>query len=117
MVNASAPGNIFLLGEHAVVYGKPGIVSAIGLKTHCEIEKRPDSVVSISSENYGKFIGKADDLVPLEKYKERIDLIKDLVSTFYHKFKIKDGINLKISSDLPRIRWNELFNSSSLRGS
>ncbi len=98
----SAPGNIFLLGEHAVIYGRPGIVSAINLKTKCEIEKREDSIVSISSKGYGEFTGKINDLKSPEEYKERIDLIKDLVSTFYQKFKIKDGINLKIDSDIPR---------------
>jgi mevalonate kinase len=102
MIKTSAPGNIFLFGEHAVVYGRSGIVSAIGMKTYSEIEKRKDFLVNASSEGYGNFELKIEDLKSIGEYKERIDLIEDLISTFFKKFKIKEGINLKISSDIPK---------------
>ena len=102
MIQTSAPGNIFLFGEHAVVYNRPGIISAIGLKTYCEIEKNEDSLVNVYSEGYGEFSAKIENLKPIEKYAEKIDLIYDLISTYYEKFKINEGVTLKISSDIPK---------------
>ncbi len=102
MITTSASGNIFLFGEHAVVYGKNAITAAIGLKTYCEIRKREDSLVNISSEGYGNFKLRIAELKNIWEYKERMDLIKDLVSTYYQKFKIEEGIDIKITSDIPK---------------
>jgi len=38
MIIASAPGKIYLIGEHAVVYGEPAIIAAIGMRTYVRIE-------------------------------------------------------------------------------
>ena len=38
MIIASAPGKIHLIGEHAVVYGEPAIIAAIGMRTYVRIE-------------------------------------------------------------------------------
>ncbi|MCD6275027.1 MAG: mevalonate kinase [Candidatus Aenigmarchaeota archaeon] len=102
MTQISAPGNIFLFGEHAVVYGRTGIIAAIGMKTYCEIEKREDSLINVSSEGYGTFELKIEELREISEYKDKMDLTKDLISTYFQKFKIEEGINLKISSDIPK---------------
>ncbi len=98
----SAPGNIFLFGEHAVVYNRPGIISAIGLKTYCDIEKNEDSLVNIYSEGYGEISAKIKELKLIKNYSDPIDMVYDLISTYFLKFKIEEGINLKITSDIPK---------------
>lgn len=45
MIRLSAPGKIHLLGEHAVVYGKPALLSAINLRVTVTIgEKKSDNL-------------------------------------------------------------------------
>ncbi len=38
-IKASAPGKLMLFGEHAVVYNRPSIVTAVSSRIHVEIEK------------------------------------------------------------------------------
>ncbi len=45
MVKISAPGKVHLIGEHAVVYGEPAIIAAIGKRVFVETEKRDSEIV------------------------------------------------------------------------
>jgi len=47
MVKVSAPGKVHLIGEHAVVYGEPAIITAIGKRSFAEIEKRDDDIIKV----------------------------------------------------------------------
>lgn len=40
MVISSAPGKVYLFGEHAVVYGEPAVPCAIGLRARATVERR-----------------------------------------------------------------------------
>lgn len=117
MVKVSAPGSIFFLGEHSVVYGRPVLIAAIGLRTYSEITKRGDDKIFISSAGYGDFTetieffkskewvvdgkiarndyianGKIDKLAPL----------KDLIGRVTEIHGLTSGFELRINSDIPQ---------------
>ncbi len=49
VIKTSAPGKIHILGEHAVVYGKPALLAAIDKRCNVAIEKKNDAVITIHS--------------------------------------------------------------------
>jgi mevalonate kinase len=46
MITCSAPGKIYLFGEHAVVYGEPAIASAIEIRTSVKVKRSKSTVIS-----------------------------------------------------------------------
>lgn len=50
MVTVSVPGKIHLMGEHAVVYGKPALLAAINLRLRVIVEEGKDGIEIVSGE-------------------------------------------------------------------
>lgn len=60
-VSVSAPGKLMLLGEHAVIYDKPCLVTAVDQRLSCDIERLSENNLEINSpdvgiENYSKSV-------------------------------------------------------------
>lgn len=51
-ISVTAPGKIILHGEHAVVYGKKAVASAIGLRTQLKLESKSDAQVTLNLLNF-----------------------------------------------------------------
>lgn len=49
IIKTSAPGKIHILGEHAVVYGKPALLAAIDKRCNITIEKKNNAAITIHS--------------------------------------------------------------------
>ena len=88
MITCSAPGKIFLFGEHAVVYGKTAIACAIDLRAHVSVEEAPSvQMKGLSGENVELNSGKHPYIYAVaEKFKNFTD----------HK-----GVCIDIRSDIP----------------
>ncbi|MFP4654246.1 MAG: mevalonate kinase [Methanohalobium sp.] len=87
MITSSAPGKIYLFGEHAVVYGESAICCAINLRTRVQAELS-DSVEIIS------VLGRSG--INFEKHPYVSAVIEQM-----RKFVPIKGVTININSELP----------------
>ncbi len=84
-VVVTVPGKVHLMGEHAVVYGKPALLAAINLRLSVTIEEQlkksstPEKIIIMSTE-------------PTEHARYAVDFLLD-------QFKVKDPTAFKIIID------------------
>ncbi|WP_265111988.1 mevalonate kinase [Halosolutus halophilus] len=51
MTRSSAPGKVYLFGEHAVVYGEPAVPCAIERRARVEVQRRDDGRLRVNAED------------------------------------------------------------------
>lgn len=99
-ITISVPGKLILMGEHAVVYGKPCIVVAVSQRMQVAVEKIDETVfrlnaIDLDFENYQKpltEIGIGE--IPKEAKFAEIALLN-----FTSKYKIQSGVEITTRSD------------------
>ncbi|MAF89387.1 MAG: mevalonate kinase [archaeon] len=94
MIRASAPGKLILFGDHAVVYGEPGIATAINKRaysTACELDGKKIVVES-------KDTGETTECGIREKSKNPIIAAVQEAQKFS---KSRSGIGIEINSQIP----------------
>lgn len=104
---AKAPGNLFLLGEHSVVYNKKALLTSIGKYTESKGKAREDNKIKINSEDYGEIDSTLQEIKELDfkshkDYKDEIDPLRDLLSKYQKEKWINSGLEIDISSDIPK---------------
>lgn len=99
-ITVSAPGKLMLLGEHAVVYGKPCIVTAVNQRMKAAVElidepnfdlKAPDVQVT----NYRKPM----DQLGFGDIPKGAKFVEMAVKNFASKYPIKGGLKIRTSSE------------------
>ncbi|MBI4008686.1 mevalonate kinase [Candidatus Roizmanbacteria bacterium] len=81
-IKASAPGKLMIMGEHAVVYGYPCIVTAVDKRLYVEVE----------------IIDKNEDEIITPQVKESRFVLESLAH-FKEKFKIKQSVKITTKGD------------------
>ncbi len=93
LVEASAPGSLMLLGEHAVLHGKHALVCAVNQRMIVSLQSREDKQIKITSPALGHY---TTDLAKLKMTRP----FQFVTATLYRYRKhMKLGCNLTIHSE------------------
>ncbi len=95
MVSVSAPGKLMLFGEHAVVYGKHCIVTAVDKRLIANLQRSKD--ISINSMDY-KIRNYVLD--KLDKLPSELKFVSSSIRYFYDKYSIKGGVSIATGGTL-----------------
>jgi len=109
-VTMSAPGKVTLFGEHAVVYGKPAIVSAIDRRLFVSMEERSDTHIKVSApglhipgmvctfkEGSKEFLVETD----YDRTAEALGYVRKAIETASEHAGRRQGVNVEVTSEMP----------------
>ncbi len=100
-VKVSAPGKLMLFGEHAVIYDRPCIVTAVDHRISTKVKLIDQAKIIINApevnvKNYQKDIkdlGKESDMP------KGVRFVETAVRNFFNKYQIETGLKIKTRSE------------------
>ncbi|MFC1711016.1 mevalonate kinase [Patescibacteria group bacterium] len=97
-IKVTAPGKLMLFGEHAVVHGKPCIVTAVDQRMEVKAEFNGVNELVVNAPQLGikKYCRTVKDLGSQEMPKQ-VSFIEAAVKRFYQNFGLKNGLNITTS--------------------
>lgn len=99
-IEVSAPGKLMLFGEHAVVYGRPCIVTAVDQRIKTSVRKISNKILRINApevdiDNYEVILNKLGRVdVP-----KGVRFIEFAVRNFSQKYNLSSGVEIETKSD------------------
>lgn len=98
-VTVSAPGKLMLLGDHAVVYGKPCIVTAVNQRFFVTIEQVPGNTFHLIAPDVGvKEYRKPIKDIGTGVIAKEASFVEAAIAQFIKKYPIKTGITITTHS-------------------
>ncbi len=99
MIKVSAPGKLILFGDHAVLYGRPCIVTSIDQRLNVSLEKREDNKIVLNAPdvNIKNYIVLTNDLD--KPNPKEVSFVLRAILNFFNKYKIKSGLEISTKSE------------------
>lgn len=99
VITVSAPGKLMLFGEHAVIYGRPCIVTAVDTRVTVTVEKVPSQSLIISAPD----VGIVDYVKVVSKLGQGgipngVKFVEFAVKNFKSKYKLLSGLKITTKS-------------------
>jgi len=100
-IEVSAPGKLMLFGEHAVVYGRPCIVTAVDQRMKVKIEIKPGKKIKIEAPDVGikGYSKRIDSLGKERNMPKGVRFLEMAVKNFFGKYQVKSGLKIKTKSE------------------
>lgn len=99
MVKASAPGKLMLFGEHAVVYERPCIVTAVNHRMSVSINKRNDENIIVNAPE----VNVKNYKIPIDnmngKYPRETAFVLTAAKNFFDKYGRESGLDIETHSE------------------
>lgn len=86
---ASAPGSLMVLGEYAVLHGKPAIVCAVDKRISVTVSPRSDNKILIHSPTHGRYETTLADLTITKPFQFILGTLKQFQRKLKHGFEIE----------------------------
>jgi len=112
MTVSSAPGKVYLFGEHAVVYGEPAVPCAIEQRATVTVEERSDSTLRVHAEDLsldgftveyeGEATGRPDIDVSDSLVDAAMGYVNEAIRQVEDAADVEDvGFDIRIDSEIP----------------
>jgi len=112
MTVSSAPGKVYLFGEHAVVYGEPAVPCAIELRARVEVNRRDDGKLRVHAEDLSldgftvEYSGTTDDRPDVNVSESLLSAATEYVDEAIEQVRevtgeTEVGFDVTIESDIP----------------
>ena len=99
-VRVSAPGKLMLLGDHAVIYNRPCIATAVSQRMYLNASIIKENILSINAADVGiiNYSKPINDLT-IGEVPKGVEYVEHCVSNIFNKFNLKSGLKIETKSD------------------
>ena len=99
-MTVSAPGKLMLFGEHAVVYGHPCLVTAVGqrMKATVELLETPEFILDAQDVNISNYKKKMSE-VGIGEIPKGAKFVEIALKNFLEKYPMKTGVHVTTTSE------------------
>ncbi len=112
MATSSAPGKVYLFGEHAVVYGEPAVPCAIEQRATVSVEARSDERLRVAAEDLSldgftvEYSGSTDETPEVDVPQNLVDAGMGYINEAIEQARLvadapDAGFDVSIESDIP----------------
>ena len=98
-VTVSAPGKLMLFGEHAVVYGKPCLVTAVDQRMSVSVEQSVGNKIHLSAPDVGLSDYKASLHTAPDELPKQAKFVWAAVNNFFRNNKTPSGLSIVTKSE------------------